>query len=106
MNDYLHLRFLFRTKKLKSIKDMAQKEIDEYKRAQEKVFQQKVAQKQNEIEEGFKKKQSDDPVETMAVIEKDFKANKSAVIEMLIANVLNVNVEVPRVVKGNFEDDE
>ena len=42
----------------------------------------------------------------MAVIEKDFKANKSAVIEMLIANVLNVNVEVPRVVKGNFDEDE
>ena len=42
----------------------------------------------------------------MAVIEKDFKANKGAVIEMLIANVLNVNVEVPRVVKGNFDDDE
>ena len=42
----------------------------------------------------------------MAAIEKDFKKNKDAVIEMLIANVLNVNVEVPRVVKGNFEDDE
>jgi len=42
----------------------------------------------------------------MAVIEQDFKANKSAVIEMLIANVLNVNVEVPRVVKGNFDEDE
>ena len=42
----------------------------------------------------------------MAAIEKDFKGNKNAVIEMLIANVLNVNVEVPRVVKGNFDDDE
>ena len=65
-----------------------------------------MAKKQKEIEEGFKKKQSDDPKDTMAVIEKDFKANKNAVIEMLIANVLNVNVEVPRVVKGNFDDDE
>ena len=36
----------------------------------------------------------------------DFKKNKDAVIEMLIGNVLNVNVEVPRVVKGNFEEDE
>ena len=42
----------------------------------------------------------------MQLIEKDFKKNKDAVIEMLIGNVLNVNVEVPRVVKGNFEEDE
>ena len=84
---------------------MAQKEIDEYKRAQEQIFKQKVDGRQKEIEEGFKKKQTEDPEKAMQVIEKDFNENKDAVIEMLIANVLNVNVEVPRVVKGNFDED-
>lgn len=98
-------KFVSRTKKLKSIKELAQKEIDEYKRAQQKVFQQKVQAKQNEIEEGFKQKQTDDPQKAMAVIENDFQSNKAAVIDMLIANVLNVNVEVPRVVKGNFDEE-
>ena len=40
-----------------------------------------------------------------AIIDKDFKANKDKVISMLIGNVLSVNVEVPRVVKGNFDDE-
>ena len=84
---------------------MAQKDIEEYKRHQEKLFKQKVDAKQAEIEDGFKQKQSDDPAETMKVIQQDFDANKDAVIEMLIGNVLNVNVEVPRVVKGNFDED-
>ena len=84
---------------------MAQKDIEQYKRHQEKLFQQKVDAKQAEIEDGFKQKQSDDPAETMKVIQQDFDANKDAVIEMLIGNVLNVNVEVPRVVKGNFDED-
>ena len=49
-----HFLLFFRTKKLKSIKELAQKEIDEYKLAQEKIFRQKVQAKQNEIEDGFK----------------------------------------------------
>ena len=68
--------FWFRTKKLKSIKDMAQKDIEEYKRHQEKLFKQKVDAKQAEIEDGFKQKQSDDPAETLKVIKQDFDANK------------------------------
>lgn len=51
-----HFLLFFRTKKLKSIKELAQKEIDEYKLAQEKIFRQKVQAKQNEIEDGFKQK--------------------------------------------------
>ena len=64
-----------------------------------------MAQKQAEIDESFSSKNSEDPSKTFAIIEKDFKANKDAVIKMLIGNVLNVNVEVPRVVKGNFDED-
>ena len=42
----------------------------------------------------------------MAAIEVDFQANKAEVIEMLIGTVLNVDQSIPRVVKGDFEDEE
>ena len=42
----------------------------------------------------------------MAAIEDDFQANKDEVVEMLINNVLNVDVSIPRVVKGDFEDED
>ena len=36
----------------------------------------------------------------------DYEANKDAVIEMLIGNVMNVNIEIPKVVRGDFEEAE
>ena len=36
-------------------------------------------------------------------IDDDYTNNKSEVIEMLIRNVMNVNIEIPRVIKGDFE---
>ena len=41
---------------------------------------------------------------SMESINKDFLKNKDYVIEMLIKNVINVNVEIPRVVKGDFDE--
>ena len=41
--------------------------------------------------------------ETDQQIKEDFNANKDAVMKMLLQNVINVNIEVPRVVKGDFE---
>ena len=51
------------------------------------------------------KVKGEDPSKALGAIESDFNNNKDDVIKMLIANVLNVNVEVPRVVKGNFEEE-
>ena len=42
--------------------------------------------------------------EAIAAIQKDYQENKDAVIKMLIGNVMNVNIEIPRVIKGNFDD--
>jgi len=41
-----------------------------------------------------------------AKLDTDFSANKDDVIEMLIKNVMNVNIEIPKVVRGNFEEAE
>ena len=41
-----------------------------------------------------------------AQLDADFNANKDAVIEMLIKNVMSVNIEIPKVVRGDFEEAE
>lgn len=41
-----------------------------------------------------------------AQLDADYNANKDAVIEMLIKNVMSVNIEIPKVVRGDFEEAE
>ena len=38
----------------------------------------------------------------MEQIEKDYLKNKDLVIDLLVKNVLSVNIEIPKVVKGAF----
>jgi hypothetical protein len=35
-------------------------------------------------------------------IQRDFQKNKDAVVDLLVKNVLSVNIEIPKVVKGDF----
>ena len=39
----------------------------------------------------------------IAAIQSDFEANKDKVIDLLLKNVMEVDIEIPKVVKGNFE---
>ena len=36
-------------------------------------------------------------------IKADFEANKEKVVELLLKNVMEVDIEIPKVVNGNFE---
>jgi hypothetical protein len=38
----------------------------------------------------------------MAKIEEDYAKNKDMVVDLLVKNVLSVNIEIPKVVKGAF----
>ena len=38
----------------------------------------------------------------MAVLEREFKANREKVVNMLIENVMQVDMSIPRVVQGKF----
>ncbi len=38
----------------------------------------------------------------MESIQKDYVHNKDTVVELLVKNVLSVNIEIPKVVKGTF----
>ena len=40
--------------------------------------------------------------EEMDMLQKDFQKNKDLVVDLLVKNVLSVNIEIPKVVKGNF----
>jgi hypothetical protein len=42
----------------------------------------------------------------MESIHNDFLKNKDSVMEMLIKNVITVDVDIPRVIKGDFDEDE
>ena len=41
-----------------------------------------------------------------SIIEREFEDNKHKVIDLLIDNVINVDISIPRVVRGNFEEEE
>ena len=42
----------------------------------------------------------------MDLLQRDFQKNKDLVVDLLVKNVLSVNIEVPKVVKGNFWEPE
>ena len=39
----------------------------------------------------------------LETLTKEYNQNKKSVVDMLIANCMKVDCEIPRVVKGNFE---
>ena len=39
----------------------------------------------------------------MSELQKDYQKNKEMVVDLLVKNVLSVNIEIPKVVKGVFE---
>ena len=41
--------------------------------------------------------------EQARVVKADYEANKEQVIEMLLNNVMNVNIDIPKVIKGDFD---
>ena len=40
------------------------------------------------------------------VLKKEFEVNSDKVIDLLIENCMNVDISIPRVVRGNFEEQE
>ena len=69
------------------------------------MYEQQLEQRKKEIDQSHEYTGSGNDEEMVAAISKDFDQNNEEVIEMLIRNVMNVNIDIPRVVKGNFEED-
>jgi hypothetical protein len=60
--------------------------------------------KKQELEAEEAAKGSSNDEKTYQAIAADFGANYEAVIDMLIGNVMNVNIEIPKVIRGDFEN--
>ncbi|CAD8145080.1 unnamed protein product [Paramecium pentaurelia] len=91
-----------REKKIKEAKVAADQEIAVFRREEETRYNQEILRRF-----GSTKEEEELERKTKAEIDKiylDYEANKLAVVDMLIKRVIEVKLEVPRVVKGQFEN--
>ncbi|KAM3139467.1 hypothetical protein pb186bvf_008492 [Paramecium bursaria] len=90
-----------REKKIKDAKVAADQEIVIFRQEEEKRYQAEVTKRFGNVkeEEELERKTQ----EELKKIEADYEANKAKVIEMLVQRVINVELEIPRVVKAQFE---
>ena len=92
---------LCRQKRLDEARRVADTEIQAYKKKLEENFEN-----QKRIEYGDMGDQEEIEAETQDDIEKikqDYNENQEHVVEFLIDSVVNVNLEIPKVVRGDFE---
>lgn len=92
---------LNRNKLLRSIKEKSEADISEFKAAKEAEYQRDYAALKHKIENEKGGEASKEQVD-MKVIEEDYAQNRDSVVELLVRNVLSVNIEIPKVVKGAF----
>ena len=93
-----------RNDRLKSIKELAEKDLDEFRVQQKRRFEEQVRAKTAELNKGDSATSSNVIDKEVAQLHQDFKVNKEEVLNMLFANIMNVNIEIPRVVKGDFDN--
>ncbi|CDW77085.1 atpase h+ transporting v1 subunit g isoform 1 [Stylonychia lemnae] len=90
-----------KNQRLKVIKEEAEKELTQYRIDKEAEYQRELARlKQKIAEEGSA--DGNQEQRDMDNIQRDFQKNKEIVVDLLVKNVLSVNIEIPKVVKGTF----
>ena len=85
-----------------SIKPSAKRDIDNFRQQKEQEYKVEYEKLKKQINESNENKGEGHQQVTMEQIEKDYSKNKDRVIELLVSNVLSVNIEIPKVVKGAF----
>ena len=102
-----HNHNLIRQAKLDSIKDEAQVDIAEFRDTQQQDFERKLEQTRAQIERQYAAQANDQGQgDNLEQLEEDYNGQRDEVISRLIGNVMTVDISIPRVVKGNFEDEE
>ena len=86
---------------LRSIKENAEKDISAFKAAKEKEYQEEYEKLKKKIDSEGNSDSKQEAVD-MEAIQKDYVKNKDLVVDLLVKNVLSVNIEIPKVVKGAF----
>ena len=90
-----------RQNKLKEARRVAEEKIEQYKAQLEKNFEKEKREKFGDMED-----QADIEAETrqeITSIQADYEENKDNVIDFLIERVMNVDLEIPKVVKGDYD---
>ena len=93
---------MYRQNKLKEARRVADEKIEKYKAELEQNFEQEKKEKYGDMED-----QADIEAETQKEIESirgDYDENKDNVIDFLIDRVVDVDLEIPKVVKGDYEN--
>ena len=70
---------------------------------QKQRYEEKLAEKTSELNSMNDGEEAQKSAQAFNAIQNDYQVNKEEVIKMLIGNIVNVNIEIPRVVKGDFE---
>jgi vacuolar-type H+-ATPase subunit H len=84
---------------LRGIKESSERDIKAFKDQREREYQEQLKELKAQIE----KEANAGKTELVSMtIERDYEANKDKVVELLVRNVLSVNIEIPKVVKGTF----
>lgn len=90
---------------LRSIKESAEKDIQAFRAAKEKEYQEEYERLKKKIEtEGANDGSKQENQVDMEQIQKDYTKNRDLVVDLLVQNVLTVNIEIPKVVKGTFNE--
>ena len=81
----------------------AKTELEIIKKELMENFNELQVKKDKETEE--LKKYEESAAEEVKQIRADFDSNKDEVMKLMIDNILNINISLPKVVIGNFEED-
>ena len=91
-----------RASKIREAQFEAKTEIELIKKKMNEQFEELVEQKEKETSE--LKAYEDQAKEEVREIRLDFEANKQKVVDLLLQSIMNINLTLPKVVIGNFED--
>lgn len=85
---------------LRGIKESSERDIKAFRDQKEREYQEELKKLKARIEKEADAGKTE--MVSMERIKADYEANKAAVVELLVRNVLSVNIEIPKVVKGTF----
>ena len=85
---------------LRGIKESSEKDIKAFKDQKAREYQEQLTALKAKIEKEANQNKTE--LVSMDTIEKDYKNNREMVVDLLVRNVLAVNIEIPKVVKGTF----
>lgn len=89
-----------REKRLKEAKHAAEQEISLYKKEKEDKYQEEIKAKFGTTKEDEELEKR--TAEEIKVIKSEYEANKKGVIQMLIDRIVEVDIKIPQVLKGDF----